>query len=97
MRSCAPRTVTAFDDRRVIQVALTPAGRRTLERQRMPQFSWVFTLLNGLDDDLRESHHVLEVIRRRLERHASNMSEAARAARGGADAISAASARRSRS
>jgi DNA-binding MarR family transcriptional regulator len=73
--------LTAPDDRRVIQVALTPAGRRMLERQRMPQFSWVFTLLNGLDDDaMRETHHVLEVIRRRLERQASDMREAARAA-----------------
>jgi DNA-binding MarR family transcriptional regulator len=60
----------APDDRRAIQVALTPAGRRALERQRMPQFSWVFTLLNGLEPlAMRETHHVLRVIRQRLERY----------------------------
>ena len=37
----------APDDRRLLQVALTPAGRRELERQRMPDFGWVFTLLKG--------------------------------------------------
>ncbi len=31
----------APDDRRAWQVALTPAGRRALEEQRMPQFAWV--------------------------------------------------------
>ena len=81
--------LTAPDDRRALQVALTHAGRRELERQRMPQFSWVFTLLNGLDEDaMHETHHVLEVIRRRLERYASEMR---------CCQISGASARRSRS
>ena len=74
--------LTAPDDRRVIQVVLTPAGRSALERQCMPQFAWVFTLLNGLDEDvMHETHHVLEVIRRRLERYESEMRQAARAAR----------------
>jgi DNA-binding MarR family transcriptional regulator len=67
------------DDRRALQVALTPAGRRELERQRMPEFGWTFTLLNGLHDDvIRETHHVLEVIRRRLERQAGEMRAARR-------------------
>jgi DNA-binding MarR family transcriptional regulator len=66
--------LVAPDDRRVVQVALTSVGRRELERQRMPQFSWLFTLLNGLDETtMRETEHVLEVIRRRLERYASEM------------------------
>jgi hypothetical protein len=47
------------------------------------QFSWAFTLLKGLDDQaMREASHVLEVIRRRLERYASEMRAARRAARG---------------
>jgi len=77
---------TAPDDRRSLQVALTPAGRRALEMQRMPQFSWVFTLLKGLEpESMRSTHHVLNVIRLRLERSASERR-----------ALSAASARRSR-
>src|SRR5688572_19666025 len=60
----------APDDRRAWQVALTPAGRRRLEEQRMPEFSWVFTLLNGLDAaERRRTGHVLRVIRQRLERY----------------------------
>jgi hypothetical protein len=48
----------------------------------MPQFAWVFTLLNGLDEDvMHQTHHVLEVIRRRLERYESEMRQVARAAR----------------
>ena len=60
----------APDDRRAWQVALTPAGRRCLEQQRMPEFSWVFTLLNGLEAaEMRRTGHVLRVIRLRLERY----------------------------
>jgi DNA-binding MarR family transcriptional regulator len=61
----------APDDGRALQVALTPSGRRELENQRMPLFSWTFTLLNGLDERaMHEANHVLAVIRRRLERYA---------------------------
>jgi DNA-binding MarR family transcriptional regulator len=62
--------LTAPDDRRVLQVALTPAGRRELEKQRQPQFGWIFTLLKGLSDGrMHETNHVLAVIRQRLERY----------------------------
>lgn len=77
--------LTAPDDWRALQVVLTPAGRRELERQRLPQFTWVFTLLNGLEEEaMRETHHVLEVIRRRLERNRSEMRRAALASRAAA-------------
>jgi DNA-binding MarR family transcriptional regulator len=73
---------TPPDDRRALQVALTPAGRRELERQRMLPFGWLFTLLNGLDEEaMRETHHVLEVIRRRLERYANELRQAPRTSR----------------
>ena len=39
----------AHDDRRALQVMLTPAGRRALDAQRMPDSVWLFTLLNGLE------------------------------------------------
>ena len=36
----------------------------------MPQFAWVFTLLNGLEPAaMRSTEHVLRVIRLRLERY----------------------------
>jgi DNA-binding MarR family transcriptional regulator len=69
----------ASDDRRVWQVALTPAGRRALEQQRMPQFAWASTLLNGLEStEMRSAQHVLHVIRLRLERYEKEMRRAAR-------------------
>ena len=62
---------TAHDDRRAIQVALTAAGRKALDGARMPQFAWLFTLLGGLEPRaMRETGHVLRVIRQRLERDA---------------------------
>ena len=67
----------APEDRRSSQVMLTPAGRRALDEQRMPQFAWMFTLLNGLEPAaMRSTHHVLRVIRLRLERYARNISAA---------------------
>ena len=58
------------DDRRLIQVALTPAGRRVLETQRLPAVDWVFTLLNGLSPAVMGSaDHVLRVLAARLARY----------------------------
>jgi DNA-binding MarR family transcriptional regulator len=75
----------APDDRRVVQVALTPAGRRALEAQRMPALSWLLPLLNGLKPEaMRSTNHVLRVLRLRLEQQARERLE-----------VSAASARRS--
>ena len=60
----------APDDRRLWQVAVTPAGRRALEEQRMPPFAWLFTLLDGLEPNaMRSTQHVLHVVRLRLERY----------------------------
>lgn len=66
------------DDRRAWQVALTPGGRQALERQRMPPSDWLFTLLNGLEPKTMQStHHVLRVIRLRLERYERDRRRAA--------------------
>jgi DNA-binding MarR family transcriptional regulator len=79
----------APEDRRAWQVALTPAGRRELERQRKPQLAWIFTLLNGLEPaPMRTTLHVLRVIRQRLERYERELRTAQRSL------VSAASARR---
>jgi DNA-binding MarR family transcriptional regulator len=63
---------TSPDDRRALQVALSPRGRRVLDAQRMPEFAWVFTLLGGLEPNaMRSMSRVLRVIRQRLERDAA--------------------------
>lgn len=65
------------DDRRAIQVALAPRGRRELEAQRMPEFAWVFTLLGGLEPAaMRSTSRVLRVIRQRLQRDAAEQRHA---------------------
>jgi len=57
-------------DRRAFQVALTTSGRRTFENHRLPDMTWIFTLLNGLEPKAMQSTaHVLRVIGQRLERH----------------------------
>jgi DNA-binding MarR family transcriptional regulator len=62
------------DDRRAWQVMLTPAGRRALDRQRMPDSVWMYTLLNGLDPAvMHTTQHVLRVIRLRLEQYAREL------------------------
>ena len=59
----------AHDDRRALQVMLTPRGRKELEAQRMPKLAWLLTVLNGLEPPARRAtNHVLRVIRLRLER-----------------------------
>jgi DNA-binding MarR family transcriptional regulator len=69
------------DDRRVWQVALTPAGRRALDAQRMPPYAWVFSLLSGLERaEMRRTHDVLRVIRLRLERYEKDRRRALTAA-----------------
>jgi DNA-binding MarR family transcriptional regulator len=57
------------DDRRVIQVVLTPAGRRWLEARRLPPLDWTFTLLGGLDPAvMRRTERILRAISERLAR-----------------------------
>jgi DNA-binding MarR family transcriptional regulator len=64
-------------DRRALQVALTPSGRRALEAHRLPGIAWVFTLLSGLEPSVMEATgNVLRVIRRRLEQHEREMKQA---------------------
>jgi DNA-binding MarR family transcriptional regulator len=71
------------DDRRALQVALTPRGRQTLESHRMPATVWIFTLLNGLERKAMQSTaHVLRVIALRLERYENAMKRAAAKRRG---------------
>jgi DNA-binding MarR family transcriptional regulator len=60
----------APDDRRAWQVALTSAGRRALDAQRMPPPAWLFTLVNALEPAaMRSTTDVLRIIRQRLERY----------------------------
>ena len=48
-------------------------------RLGMPDFGWVFTLLNGLEPSaMRETSHVLRVLRQRLERYHREMRRVAR-------------------
>jgi DNA-binding MarR family transcriptional regulator len=66
-------------DRRLIQVALTPAGLRLLKYQRMPPVDWVFTLLKGLAPATMAScEHVMRVLAARLERYEKEMRRARR-------------------
>ena len=71
----------AHDDRRALQVMLTPRGRKELDVQRMPPVAWVLTLLNGLEPArMRATNHVLRVIRLRLERNERDRRRAVSAA-----------------
>ena len=58
-------------DRRLLQVAVTPEGRRELAAARIAEQAWLATLLNGLGDhELKATVHMVRVIRQRLERDA---------------------------
>lgn len=57
------------DDRRILQIFLTPRGRGELARLRAAEGVWLQLLLSGLDDrPMAVATHVLRVIRKRLER-----------------------------
>ena len=57
------------DDRRILQVFLTPRGRGELARVRSAESVWLHGLLGGLADrPMATVTHVLRVIRQRLER-----------------------------
>ncbi len=57
------------DDRRILQVFLTPRGRGELARARTAEGVWLQLLLSDLADrQMASVTHVLRVIRQRLER-----------------------------
>ena len=57
------------DDRRILQVFLTPQGQAELSRVRTTEGVWLQLLLSGLADRrMATVTHVLRVIRQRLER-----------------------------
>jgi DNA-binding MarR family transcriptional regulator len=62
--------LTSPDDRRLVQVRLTPLGRSFLANWRAGEALWVVALLNGLDTHaIRTTTHILYVIRQRLVRN----------------------------
>jgi DNA-binding MarR family transcriptional regulator len=68
-RRGAIELLTNPDDRRLLQIQLTPAARRQLAAARSAESTWVAVLLLGLDEHrLRTTTHVLRVIRQRLRR-----------------------------
>jgi DNA-binding MarR family transcriptional regulator len=61
-------------DKRILQLLLTPQGRAARAAARTAEEVWLATLLNGLDDlELAATMHVVRVIRRRLERDAREL------------------------
>jgi DNA-binding MarR family transcriptional regulator len=57
------------DDRRIVQVLLTPRGRSAIDRAQRDEKTWAATLLLGLDlPRLVAATHVVRVIRLRLAR-----------------------------
>jgi DNA-binding MarR family transcriptional regulator len=61
-------------DKRILQLLLTPKGRAELAAARTAEEVWLATLLNGLGDlELKATMRVVRVIRRRLERDAREL------------------------
>jgi DNA-binding MarR family transcriptional regulator len=61
-------------DRRLLEVVVTPKGRRELAAARIAEQVWLTTLLNGLGDhELKAAVHFVRVIRQRLERDAREL------------------------
>lgn len=57
------------DDRRALQIMLTQRGSKSVAASRTPETTWLFTLLNGLEQPaMRTTSHVLDVLRQRLQR-----------------------------
>lgn len=57
------------DDRRILQLCLTPLARAELAHVRLTEAVWLQVLLSGLGDhDMARVTHTLRVIRQRLER-----------------------------
>jgi DNA-binding MarR family transcriptional regulator len=62
------------DDRRLLQLSLTPHGRASLEAATAREAAWLAVLLNGLGDrEMATTTHVLTVLRQRLERDAREL------------------------
>lgn len=61
-------------DKRILQLLLTPRGRRELEAARQAEALWRATLLNGLGDhELAATTHVVRTVRQRLQRDAREL------------------------
>jgi DNA-binding MarR family transcriptional regulator len=74
VRAGAIELVPHPQDRRLLQVVVTPQGRRELAAARIAEQVWLATLLNGLGDhELRATVLVVRVIRQRLERDAREL------------------------
>jgi DNA-binding MarR family transcriptional regulator len=62
------------DDRRLLQLILTPRARRELQAAEVRESAWLAVLLNGLGDrEAATAIQVLRVIRQRLERDAREL------------------------
>lgn len=62
------------EDKRILQLLLTPRGEAALAAERTARAIWRSTLLNGLGDrEMAATTHVVRVIRQRLERHAREL------------------------
>jgi DNA-binding MarR family transcriptional regulator len=62
------------DDRRLLQLAVTPRGRAELQAAESREAAWLIVLLHGLGDrDMATTTRVLTVIRQRLERDAREL------------------------